>query len=681
MTELRITHINTHDVAGGAAKVAWRLADAQRRAGCNARILAGWSRSDSPFTAAFDPRPDQITGRLAERRGLLDYQFQGSHRLFAHPLVVDADLLHLHNLHGGYCNPFSSILLSLAKPTLWTLHDMQALTGRCAHAFDCLGWTRDCRNCPRPNTYPAAAPGKESGAVAMLAHKARIARASALYLAVPSRWLAAKVERSILKDLPCRIIPNFCDTNVFAPGAREAARRRFNLPLDALLVGALAHGGTLDNSWKGGAATRQAVAALLTRNPDIRFVNIGAASPSAEPWLITIPHQSDETALAEVLGALDLFLYTPVADNCPLAVIESLACGLPAATFGVGGVPELVRDGVDGRVARPGDVQELVEGAWSLLSDPQARAACGRNARKGAVARFAEPVALAAYKALGQEALAARQRSHRRPFRLDLGALPASAKTTSFLKAAAGLERLGTVQTSGRWPRNFPHLQILAMESLCAHGRACLHAGQPVRALEAFLEAVLRNPFEDLGLAGLGVAARVLGLADAPDLAQLSRRTPYAGRLSALSWARDLAGRNVASTTNEDREPRLGVSLLLAIPAEKVATARRLGRLDACGDESDQVTEILILGHNPNGVVRPIRAAGAVVLDVNRLFAAPPSWPAMANVLLWRARCSRFLLAVGSQVLPTRSTTAVRDDGGFPLDGRRRGVLAVLART
>ncbi|MEW6601099.1 MAG: hypothetical protein AB1499_09020, partial [Nitrospirota bacterium] len=127
MTEsnsLKILHINTHDRAGGAAKVAWRLMEAQQSAGHDAKILAGIKESGSAHTSSFPAEADPALMERCQREGHLFYEYRGSHKLVKHRLVQSADILHLHNLHGGYFNPFSLSALSQIKPLIWPLHDM-----------------------------------------------------------------------------------------------------------------------------------------------------------------------------------------------------------------------------------------------------------------------------------------------------------------------------------------------------------------------------------------------------------------------------------------------------------------------------------------------------------------------------------------------------------------------------
>jgi glycosyltransferase involved in cell wall biosynthesis len=73
-------------------------------------------------------------------------------------------------------------------------------------------------------------------------------------------------------------------------------------------------------------------------------------------------------------------------DNCPLVVIESLAVGTPVIGSNVGGIVEMIRDGVEGFLVEPDDPAALAEKLKLILLDKGLRDRMGRNAR----ARFLE---------------------------------------------------------------------------------------------------------------------------------------------------------------------------------------------------------------------------------------------------------------------------------------------------
>lgn len=69
-------------------------------------------------------------------------------------------------------------------------------------------------------------------------------------------------------------------------------------------------------------------------------------------------------------------------DNCPLVVIESLAVGTPVIASRVGGIAEMIRDGIDGFLVPPDDPGALAEKIGELLSRPGLRESMSRNARQ-----------------------------------------------------------------------------------------------------------------------------------------------------------------------------------------------------------------------------------------------------------------------------------------------------------
>jgi glycosyltransferase involved in cell wall biosynthesis len=65
----------------------------------------------------------------------------------------------------------------------------------------------------------------------------------------------------------------------------------------------------------------------------------------------------------------------------PNALIEAMATALPVVATRVGGIPEVVRDGVNGRLVPPDDSGALADAVIALMDDPAAAAAMGQAAR------------------------------------------------------------------------------------------------------------------------------------------------------------------------------------------------------------------------------------------------------------------------------------------------------------
>ncbi|TET63903.1 glycosyltransferase family 1 protein, partial [Candidatus Aerophobetes bacterium] len=69
-------------------------------------------------------------------------------------------------------------------------------------------------------------------------------------------------------------------------------------------------------------------------------------------------------------------------ENCPYSVLEAFALGKPVIGSDIGGIPELIDDGINGLLFEPGNSQELSEKIAHLTSRPRLREQMGRNARK-----------------------------------------------------------------------------------------------------------------------------------------------------------------------------------------------------------------------------------------------------------------------------------------------------------
>ncbi|MBE0534077.1 MAG: glycosyltransferase [Phycisphaerae bacterium] len=448
-----IIHMNTHDAAGGAAKVGFRLAEAQRSKGHDAVMLTGVKNCNSPHTFAFDPEHKSDILSECRSRGLLYYESQGSHKLVQNELVKRADILHLHNLHGYYFNPFSLPALSQLKPTVWTLHDMQAFTGHCAYALGCTGWQTGCQKCDHLEIPPEL---PVDTAAQLLRDKQEIYDHSRLWLVTPSNWLKKQVEQSVLRDHPVELIYNGVDTTVFRPYPKTAARKELGIPDDAFVIGSVAVGSALNNPFKGGQYTRAVLDALSGRISNHVFLNVGGRETGRNGPILNTGTITDEHVLARTCSAMDVFLYTPLADNCPLVVLEALACGVPVAAFDIGGVGELVGHERDGLVTEYKDVAKMAEAVRRIAGDAQMRDCFSRNARQSAVSRFDHTITAAHYEKLYDRVLAECRSKASAAKRFTLARVPRIIQTPDFLEAegfkARMVEPKGAAQEASTSP-------------------------------------------------------------------------------------------------------------------------------------------------------------------------------------------------------------------------------------
>jgi glycosyltransferase involved in cell wall biosynthesis len=86
--------------------------------------------------------------------------------------------------------------------------------------------------------------------------------------------------------------------------------------------------------------------------------------------------------LTRILSQTDIFVLPSILEGQPLALVEAMAHGCALVSTSVGGIPELIRDGVNGLLCEPGDPVCLAQKITELIEDTAARSRLGDAARK-----------------------------------------------------------------------------------------------------------------------------------------------------------------------------------------------------------------------------------------------------------------------------------------------------------
>jgi N-acetyl-alpha-D-glucosaminyl L-malate synthase BshA len=109
--------------------------------------------------------------------------------------------------------------------------------------------------------------------------------------------------------------------------------------------------------------------------------------------------------IATVLECSDLFLLPSATESFGLAALEAMGHGVPVIASRVGGLPEVIRHGVDGYLEELGDVTAMATDALRILRDEGLRRSMGQAARKRALETFAEGPIVDQYEALYRRVL------------------------------------------------------------------------------------------------------------------------------------------------------------------------------------------------------------------------------------------------------------------------------------
>lgn len=382
---MNVTQINYSDFegGGGGAIAMHRLCLGLINARVKCRILSKFKTLDAAYSSTIDPLPrlENTLHKLTARCGLNDIHRISAFGIKNHPFYLEADILNFHVLHSDFFSYLALPLLTNSKPSVWTLHDMWSFTGRCAYSYACDRWKTGCGRCPYPNSYPAVQ--RDSSHVEWHL-KNWVYRHSNLTLVTPSRWLTKCAQQSMLSRFPIHYIPNGIDTDCYRPLNPEECRSVLGIPKGKYVLMFVAS--NLQDDRKGRDLLLQALQALpASLKSDIQLLTFGRgdsmlADATGLPT-VHLGYISSDRLKSIVYSAADLLLFPTRADNLPLVLQESMACGTPMVAFKVGGVPELVRPGVTGYLAQPGDAIDLCNGVVQLLEDKPLRERMSQECR------------------------------------------------------------------------------------------------------------------------------------------------------------------------------------------------------------------------------------------------------------------------------------------------------------
>ena len=420
---LRILQVSTIDIGGGAEKIAFNLLNSYNLHECDSWLAVGTKRSKNAnvillqndkyrslwarFCIAsrniLSPLVSKVPGTgllrsglhwkvgqprrfLAIQHGYEDFEYPATSRLLK--LTNERpEIVHCHNLHGGYFDLRALPRLSQQVPVVLTLHDAWLLSGHCAHSLDCERWKIGCGQCPDLTI-------KRDATAYNWKQKRDIYDKSRLYIATPCEWLMKKVEESILAPaiIEGKVIPNGVDMSIFHPGNKEAIRTKLGISQNAKVLLFTANG-IRNNIMKDYKTMRVAVGKVAERlkGQDLLFIALGEDAPPervGQAEIHFVPYQKDPESVAYYYQAADLYIHAARADTFPTTVLEALACGTPVVATAVCGIPEQIKDGITGYLTPPGDADAMAARIVQLLEDEKLRQKMSGQAAEDARKRF-----------------------------------------------------------------------------------------------------------------------------------------------------------------------------------------------------------------------------------------------------------------------------------------------------
>lgn len=351
---MRILHVNKFLYRrGGAESYMLDVADLQRRAGHEVELW-GMNHPDNlrplaledtfPTHVELEPPPAGLGGINAVARMIWS---PGSRRGFESALrTYDPDVVHCHNIYHQLSPSILAPLRTAGVPCVMTLHDYKLA----CPSYQMLNHGRLCQLCVTGGTWHAArerCKGDSLAASATLAVESGIHRITHAYAPVdvfisPSRFLADVMRRSGVESERLRVVSHFVESQDIPQSTEQGT--------GFLFAGRLSPEKGIDTL----------ITALSLTPPHIRLdiAGEGPVRPDLErlavelvPDRVTFHGRLGAGPLRELLaGSLASVVPSRWYENQPMTILESFAAAVPVVATNLGGMPEMVRDEVDGLI-------------------------------------------------------------------------------------------------------------------------------------------------------------------------------------------------------------------------------------------------------------------------------------------------------------------------------------------
>jgi len=297
-----------------------------------------------------------------------------------------ADVVNVHSMF--HFVDFGAFFRTVPEqvPVVRTLHDMSFFTGGCHLDAGCGRYASGCGACPQLGSND----GRDLSWQIWERKRSALQAVdpARLHLVTPSRWLAEAAGRSpLVGRFSVTVIPHGVDPGTFAPRDRRFAREVLGIPQDARVVLFVAE--PITRPVKRLSLLVRALEQIADRM-DLLLVTAGSGGARIGTSLpyVDLGEVRNERLLSLAYSAADVAAVPSQQENFPLTVLEALACGVPVVGSAVGGIREIVRDGVTGLLVPPDDAAALASATEELLRDVARRARMGAACRQLVLAEY-----------------------------------------------------------------------------------------------------------------------------------------------------------------------------------------------------------------------------------------------------------------------------------------------------
>lgn len=440
LCELTVDHFND-DSAAGAAEAARRLHQSLLATGAVSRYwyVAGSRQAvDEPGCRPLrwtDPSAgvfEQVGARMVAsiRKGRMarktNYWIKGRpeglepfssaeqpHSTPLPPACRYASVVHLHSIatmidHHSF---FGSLPDHL--PVVWTLYDMNPLSGGCHYFNGCDAYRTTCQHCPQ-----LGRPSSDDLARQMFQIKRTALRGKNIHVVAPSHGVeqAARASAILSGARTFRTIHRGVNAAQFVPVDKSVAKRRLGIPQERVVVAFGAE--STGRRRKGFHELIVALSRVADHGPitGLMFGNVQGTQTPPHLEVKKMGARLNRQQQATIYSAADLYVHPSLEEVSEPTVIEAMACATPVVGFRTAGISDYIRPGTTGLLAEPGDCAGLAWHIAQLVEDASRRRRMGEHAREMVAREFNDDLETARYVELyGELVRATRHAALSRP--------------------------------------------------------------------------------------------------------------------------------------------------------------------------------------------------------------------------------------------------------------------------
>ncbi len=206
---------------------------------------------------------------------------------------------------------------------------------------------------------------------------------------------------------PIEVIPNFVNCDVFRLPDGVTRRKEFASEGESIVV----HLSNFRPVKRVPDVVR--IFHLVRKKIAAKLLLIGDGPDRAETeWLVSdlgltrdVIFLGKQNQVQNLLNTADVMLLPSDLESFGLAALEAMACGVPTVGSRVGGMPEVISDGVEGFLVEPRNLRAMADRALEILTNPTQRKDMGNAARRRALTQFCASKIIPLYEKLYERVL------------------------------------------------------------------------------------------------------------------------------------------------------------------------------------------------------------------------------------------------------------------------------------